>query len=264
MASLKVPSSSMCSATDVLFRIQQQVVMNKECCDGGSSAPLWASVPHGIFVSIEAAGVHRSLGVRHSLVLSTTMDNWQPTQLRMMELGGNQRFNDFMSKHGVPQSMPIREKYSTRAAAWYRDNLRAEVEGRPAPKLFPPSTGHLPANTELEHACEHRAVLDRVFASLHHGADVKRHSKIGAGEWSRACALPVNCKKCCTPCASSLDQTWIRWVCEQLCLKMDQFAEGKKMEQRLQQMSTGSMVGFGLDRMSLEALESSCERLVAR
>eukprot|EP00930_Biecheleria_cincta_P025137 TRINITY_DN17931_c0_g1_i2.p1 TRINITY_DN17931_c0_g1~~TRINITY_DN17931_c0_g1_i2.p1 ORF type:complete len:287 (+),score=42.04 TRINITY_DN17931_c0_g1_i2:91-861(+) len=227
MASLKVPSSSVCSASRVLFRIQQQDDMNKECCDGGSSAPLWASVPHGVFVSIEAAGVHRSLGVRHSLVLSTTMDTWQPTQLRMMELGGNRRFNDFMSKHGVPQSMPIREKYSTRAAAWYRENLRAEVEGRPPPpQLFTPGTGHLPANTELEHACEHRAVLDRVFASLHHGTDVKRHSKIGAGEWSRACALPVNCKKCCMPCVSTLDQTWIRWVCEQLCLKMDQCAEG--------------------------------------
>eukprot|EP00439_Symbiodinium_sp_Y106_P046019 s308_g5.t2 len=94
---------------------------NQTCCDGGGVAPCWASVSHGTYISIEASGIHRSLGVATSFVQSLYLDAWKPVHLKMMELGGNERFQKFMEAQGVPEDMPIREKYSTRAAKWYRE-----------------------------------------------------------------------------------------------------------------------------------------------
>jgi len=120
---------------------------NTVCCDqgGGDGETDWASVSHGIYLSIEAAGAHRSLGVRVSFVQSTSMDVWKPIHLRMMELGGNRTFQEFLDKHGCG-GLPIREKYFTRAAKWYRENLRALAEGGPCPDSLPEGTGHLPVD----------------------------------------------------------------------------------------------------------------------
>merc|ERR1719324_497398 len=78
-----------------------------------------------------------------------------------MELGGNRRFNEFLKAQGVPEDMPIREKYSTRAAQWYRENLRAEAEESELPASLPPGTGHLPAHGSSSST---QQVLDQVFA----------------------------------------------------------------------------------------------------
>jgi len=138
---------------------------NNICCDTGSAEPQWASPSHGIYISIEAAGVHRSLGVNVSRVLSTEMDSWKPLQLRMMELGGNKKFAEFLQEHGVPDNMPIRLKYTTRAADWYRKKLLAMAEGSAPPEPLAPGTGHMP----MSDAATGQQVLDEVFrsANLH-------------------------------------------------------------------------------------------------
>merc|ERR1719247_693781 len=111
--------------TKAFFRSQQQDRANQKCIDDGSPNPQWASVSHGCYISLESSGVHRSLGVHVSFVRSTTMDTWKPLQLKLMELGGNQRLKDFFKQHNIPEDMPIKQKYNTRAAEWYRKNLRA-------------------------------------------------------------------------------------------------------------------------------------------
>lgn len=65
-----------------------------------------------------------------------------------------------MESQGIPEDMPIREKYSTKAAAWYRKNLRAEAEGTEAPEPLESGTGCLPANGRPDPALQ---LLDRVF-----------------------------------------------------------------------------------------------------
>lgn len=80
-----------------------------------------------------------------------------------MQLGGNERFNQFMTEHGVSLDMPIREKYSTRAAKWYREALRAEAEGLELPPPLEPGVGHLPSEENLQNL-EERRLLDQVFA----------------------------------------------------------------------------------------------------
>eukprot|EP00441_Pelagodinium_beii_P021053 CAMPEP_0197668100 /NCGR_PEP_ID=MMETSP1338-20131121/68254_1 /TAXON_ID=43686 ORGANISM="Pelagodinium beii, Strain RCC1491" /NCGR_SAMPLE_ID=MMETSP1338 /ASSEMBLY_ACC=CAM_ASM_000754 /LENGTH=291 /DNA_ID=CAMNT_0043247457 /DNA_START=117 /DNA_END=989 /DNA_ORIENTATION=+ len=71
------------------------------------------------------------------------MDSWKPSQLKLMEMGGNQKLQDFFREHGIPDSMPITEKYNTRAADWYRRNLQALAAGLPLPPPLPPGTGLL-------------------------------------------------------------------------------------------------------------------------
>jgi len=148
---------------------QQEASCNQFCVDSGAANPEWASVSHGIYVSIGASGIHRSLGVRVSFVQSMTMDSWKPVHLKMMELGGNQRFQDFMDQHGVPRDLPIREKYQTRAAAWYREELRALAEGREPQSPLPPNTGHL---STCEAASETQRMLDQVFAQAPQAAQM--------------------------------------------------------------------------------------------
>merc|ERR550532_424344 len=57
--------------------------------------------------------------------------------------------------------MPIRQKYRTRAAEWYRKNLRALAENKLPPSPLPPGTGRLPASGT---PCPTQMLLDQVFA----------------------------------------------------------------------------------------------------
>lgn len=215
---------------------------NNTCYETGSSEPLWASVSHGIFISIEAAGTHRSLGVKTSFVLSTTLDHWNPVHLRMMELGGNKRFDDFMNSHEIPPDMPIREKYRTRAAAWYRASLRAEADGAPEPEPLTPGTGHLPmVDSERRPS---RLKVDYVLSETTDSAELSPKSP----------SSPT----------SGLKASMSKWVCEQLQIVVGSpKSPGRRTELRLRAMSSGDMEGFGVDTNArLNGLEASPAILV--
>jgi hypothetical protein len=115
----------------------------------------------------------------------------------MMELGGNGRFNKFLAEHDIPQDMPVREKYSTRAAEWYRKNLSALAEGLQSLPPLPHGTGHLPMDASPS-SMKH--ILDEVFAESPHrgsmtlgGVHQLRTSKEIAG----AASSKVNAKSIC-------------------------------------------------------------------
>ncbi|KAF2323764.1 hypothetical protein GH714_036860 [Hevea brasiliensis] len=67
---------------------------NKICADCGSPDPKWVSLSHGVFICIKCSGVHRSLGVHISKVLSVKLDEWTDEQVNnFIDLGGNTAAN---------------------------------------------------------------------------------------------------------------------------------------------------------------------------
>ncbi|CAD7954789.1 unnamed protein product [Amoebophrya sp. A25] len=118
---------------------------NTRCVDCGCAHPQWASVNLGCYFCLLCSGQHRGLGVHISFVRSITMDTWSDKQKASMKLGGNARLKRVLLEHGVNPESKISEKYGTKGAEWYRQTLRAEVHGEPAPAPLAPGEGILPA-----------------------------------------------------------------------------------------------------------------------
>ncbi|XP_051962735.1 BAR_ACAPs and ArfGap_ACAP domain-containing protein isoform X1 [Xyrauchen texanus] len=74
---------------------------NRRCCDCGEAEPRWASVNLGITMCIECSGIHRSLGVHLSKVRSLTLDSWEPEQLKLLCVLGNEVINGIYECNSV-------------------------------------------------------------------------------------------------------------------------------------------------------------------
>lgn len=109
----------------------QKVGANKKCVDCEAPNPQWASPKFGIFICLECAGIHRSLGVHISFVRSITMDQFKSEELERMEKGGNEPFKEYMAAHNVDLTLPHKVKYDNPIAEDYKQKLTCEVEGQP-------------------------------------------------------------------------------------------------------------------------------------
>lgn len=104
---------------------------NKKCIDCGMVRPQWASITYGVFLCLNCAGVHRSYGVKVSMVKSVGMDVWTDPEIKKMEIGGNKRFTEIIKKNSL-EDTPKEDLYQHKTVKEYGNKLKTEIS-----ELFP-------------------------------------------------------------------------------------------------------------------------------
>uniref|UniRef100_A0A7S3UIJ3 Arf-GAP domain-containing protein n=1 Tax=Oxyrrhis marina TaxID=2969 RepID=A0A7S3UIJ3_OXYMA len=99
---------------------------NELCFDCRRANPDWTSCAFGIFICENCAGKHRELGTHVTRVRSVRLDEWEPAQLTVFQKGGNTALDRFFREFEVAH-MDISEKYQTKAADYWRVQLKAQV-----------------------------------------------------------------------------------------------------------------------------------------
>ena len=124
------PSSPVSSSTKVLSSLLS-LPGNVLCADCSSPSPTWASTNLGLFICTQCSGVHRSLGVHVSFVLSTRLDAWSDEHLSGVSKagldGGNVHQNERWEYH-VPDEWP--KPHASESRLYREKYIRAKYESR--------------------------------------------------------------------------------------------------------------------------------------
>ncbi|KAI5185655.1 hypothetical protein NEHOM01_0981 [Nematocida homosporus] len=124
---------------------------NKRCVDCNMARPQWASITYGIFVCLNCAGVHRSFGVKVSVVKSVGMDLWKPEEVSAMDLGGNKRFLSYLAQYNLEQ-IPKQELYHHTRIQEYAQTLYQQLLKKHPNLTQPfhsPDLSHTPSSPTL-------------------------------------------------------------------------------------------------------------------
>ncbi|KAJ3424487.1 adp-ribosylation factor gtpase-activating protein [Anaeramoeba flamelloides] len=154
-----------------------QIPSNQVCADCGCAGPTWASVNLGLFICINCAGVHRSIGTHITQVRSTTLDSWTIKQVKTMSEVGNKIGNSFWEAK-LPEGF-VKPKPSNKFAVeqFIRDKYqhRLYFSKKPKPK---------PQVTSTEKTIQKQKVRSKHVKSPRHSRNMAR-SKTRNKEFSR-------------------------------------------------------------------------------
>jgi len=100
---------------------------NGTCVDCGKSNPTKVSINNGVIICEECALKHEELGHSVSYVKNID-DDFDEYLLNFIVFGSNYKFKKFLADENVDASLPIEKKYLTKAALFYRINLKKKVK----------------------------------------------------------------------------------------------------------------------------------------
>ena len=110
---------------DIILSIDEE---NNKCADCGKENPTKVSVNNGIVICEGCAAEHTQLGPTISFVRELS-DYFDEYLLNYFVLGGNSKFRRFITEENLDSSLPINQKYLTKACNLYRINLKRKVQG---------------------------------------------------------------------------------------------------------------------------------------
>ena len=139
--------------TDRLKYILQSDPFNAYCLDCKENLADHASLTFGLFICGGCANKHKvELGLERSYIKSVFNENWDEYQLKIMELGGNKAFFEFIKYYGIEDEDNIKKKYMHRGAVWWSLKLRAKADNHEFKEKAPSKTDFLSVTKEMYEA----------------------------------------------------------------------------------------------------------------
>ena len=110
---------------------------NKFCVDCTKNESTHCNVSYGTFICETCASIHLdAFGMDKSYVKSIFHDLWDSYQMKIVTVGGNQPFWDFLKEYQSEQK-PLLTKYHTSEAGYYKRRLAALAIEKPFTEKAP-------------------------------------------------------------------------------------------------------------------------------